>query len=420
MINEKTLLDSWEATGTNYEEFKNLLTELTDCTNFVRVYPVEISVLSFEKVDEEKGYFYELQPCNTGAPQKKFRTRSLPIQKVLAKGDHQHLLNETFANTKVLFFSDGNVFFPAEKVLTKSLVQFGAGGSKMSTPSYERDLYISSLFKDAKKSTFVIREIAGVKKLVSILSAKYQALPQSALCEIVEALEFKNDFGKMETYKWKMNNWTSEIYVEFPEKAEEIQEMYGFKDKIIPGLWFKTSDTGDSSVKIYPTWRKNQSIIFDELSSVKRIHSGKVTLNDIINHVIAQAFKEYSRMPEALANLMTQSITDPSLDFTKTRDVIKNKECIERVIRNAFKELKIVKAIGKGYEMKLREQLCAEFSGSIRYTAYDIATAIMSLPERLEGVNPETKHNLESAVAGAPYIKYYVDKETSADDLILV
>ncbi len=420
MINEKTLLDGWVATGKDYEEFKNLLTELADCTNFVRVNPVEISVLSLISVNEEKARFYELEPCNTGMPQETPRIRSLPIQKVLEKGNYEQLLSETFTNVKALFFSDGNVFFPAEKVITKSLFQFGAGGSKMGTPSYERDLYISSLFRDAKKSTFVIREIAGVKKLVSILSSKYKALPQSALCEIVEALQYVDDFGKMETHKWIMSNWTSEIYIEFPEKAEEIREYYGLKDEFVPGLWFKTSDTGDSSVKIYPTWRRKNSTIFDESTAVKRIHSGTVKLSDIISNVIEQAFKEYSRMPEAMANLMAQSITDPSLDFTKTRDVIKNKECIERVIRNAFKELKIVKAIGKGYEMKLREQLCAEFSGSIRYTAYDIATAIMSLPERLEGVNPETKHNLESAVAGAPYIKYYVDKETSADDLILV
>ena len=125
-------------------------------------------------------------------------------------------------------------------------------------------------------------------------------------------------------------------------------------------------------------------------------------------------------MPEAMCELMSQDLTDPTWDFTKSRDVVKNRECIERVVKNAFKTLGIVKAIGKGNEMKLREQLCAEFSGTIRYTAYDIATAIMSLPERLEGVNPEIKHNLESAVAGAPYIKYSTCKETSAEELILV
>ena len=31
MLNEKTLLDSWVATGKTYEDFKTLLTELSDC-----------------------------------------------------------------------------------------------------------------------------------------------------------------------------------------------------------------------------------------------------------------------------------------------------------------------------------------------------------------------------------------------------
>jgi hypothetical protein len=420
MLNEKTLLDSWVATGKTYEDFKTLLTELSDCTNFVQVDPVEISVLSLMSLNEEKARFYDLQPCNTGGPQEKPCIRSLPISKVLAKGSHEQLLKETFETVKALFFSDGNVFFPAERIMTRSLCQFGAGGLKMGTPSYERDLYISSLFKDAQKSTFVIREIAGVKKLVAILSARYQALPQSALCEIIDALAEINDFGKMETYLWMMTNWTSDIYLEFPEKAEEIQSYYELPDDFIPGFWLRTSDTGDSSVKVYPTWRRGRSISYVEESAVIKVHSGKIELSDIIKDVVEKAFKEYVRLPEAMCNLMTQSITDDSLDLTTPKGVAKNKEDIAKVIKNAFRSLNIVKAIGKGHTKALYEQLCAEFSGSIRYTAYDIATAILSMPERLEGIGTDTKHNLESAVSGAPYIKYFISKEESAEDLILV
>ena len=423
-INEKTLLDSWMATGRTYDEFKKHLTELSDATHFVRVNPVEISVLSLKSVNEDKARFWDLQPCNTGGPQDKTRIRSLAIQNVLKKGSHEQLLKESFENVKALFFSDGKLIFPAERIFTRGMAQFGVGGSKMGVPSYERDLYVSSLFRDARKCTFVIREISGAQKLVSILSERYQELPQSALCNIIEALMKVSDFGTMETYMWMMTNWTSEIYVEFPEKADEIRDFYpALRDDFIPGLWLCTSDTGDSSVKIYPTWRYRNAISYVEESAVRQVHSSRITLESVISSVIDKAFKEYARMPEAMCALMEQSITDDSLDISTPRGMAKNREIVESVIKNAFRSLNIVKAIGIGRTKSLREQLCAEFSGNIRYTAYDIATAIMSMPERLEGVNSVTLHNLESAVAEAPYIKYFAGKtetKEEEEDLVLI
>lgn len=411
MLNEKVLLDDWFTTGESYEDFEECLKELSDCTNFVKINSFEITVLSFASVKEDTARFYTLNPCFAGAPQEIPKTSVLPLHRVLEKGDHAQLLSETFSKVGVLFFSEGTVFFPARKVMTRGLVQFGAGGPAMDTPTYERDLHISSLFKKGLKRTFVVREFAGVKKLVAILSARYKALPQSALCEIIEALKGVEDFGPMKTHLWMMSNWTSDIYVEFPEKAEEIRMYYELPHDFVPGLWLRTSDTGDSSVKIYPTWRRGHSISYVEKAEVRRVHSGKIDIKKVIKTVVNTAFAEYTKFPDAMCKLMAQGITDASWDLTNPSDKEKNRKKMENVIKMAFKTLNITKAIGKGYEKSLREQLCATFTGSIKYTAYDAATAILSLPERLEGVNPETKHNLESAVAEAPYIKYSADEE---------
>lgn len=417
-LDERTLLDDWFATGTEYEDFKETLKELSDVTSFVKVNPMEVSVMSLKSVSEEKAAFWELNPWNAGAPQGILHVKNLAFKKVLEKGNHARLLSDTLNGVKMLFMSEGRVFFPAEKVLSRGLVQFGAGGSAMCKASYERDLYISALFKDARKSTFVVREIAGAKKLVSILSAKYKAFPQSALCEIIDAIE-AGDFGKMDTYSWTVDNWTSNIYVEFPEKAEELREYYDLKDEFVPGLWLQTSDTGDASVKIFPTWRRGRSIVYVEKAAVKRAHSGKVELSELLANVKAKAFAEYTRLPEAMCNLMMQNLTDPAWDLTNPKNVEKNRKLIESVIKKAFKTLNITKAIGKGNKKELMEQLCAEFSGAVAYTAYDVASAIMSLPERLVGVHKLTLHNLESAVSEAPYIKYSAGKMEEESELIL-
>lgn len=417
MINEKTLLNDWIVRGDTYEGFKDALVKLSDCTEFVKVDPCEVSVLSLKSLDEEKAHFWELAPIKTGEPQKDVKVRSLALDKVLERGDHKALLDETLNGVKVLFLSEGRVFFPADRVLSKGLVQFGAGGSAMDEPSYERDLYISSLFKNAKKRTFVVREISGVKKLVAILSARYKALPQSALCEIIDALDAKKDFGKMKVYAWSIDNWTSNIYIEYPEKADEISEYYRMKDRFVPGLWLQTSDTGDASIKIYPTWRRGTSISFVEKSAVKKVHSGKVNLPDMIADVKRNAFAEYTRLPEAMCDLAMQTLTEAAWDLTSEKDQHKNRDMMCAVLKNAFKSLNITKAIGLGNRKALYEQMCAEFTGDIPYTAYDVASSLMSLPERLEGVHPLILQNLQSAVANAPYIKYFAkEKDVESDD----
>lgn len=420
-INEKTLLDAWTVTGTDYEEFKSYLNELSECTEFVKVNPAEVSILSLVSFNDGEARFWDLAPCNTGAPQKVINTRVLRTNKVMELGNHEQLLKETLENVKALFFSGRKVLFPSIRVFTKGMVQFGLGGQAMDKPRFERDLYVSAAFKDAPQSTFVLREISGVKKLFAILSSKYKSLPQSALCEIIEALDI-SDFGEMKVYRWTLDNFTANIYVEFPQKAEEISDYYGFKDKFIPGLWLQTSDTGDASVKVFPTWRCRGSINYIEKASVKKVHSGKVELSDLVGEVQKKAFSEYTRLPEALCNLMSQTLTDESLDLSNPTDIGKNRSNIEKVIKKAFKTLGIAKAIGIKNKQSLQEQVLSEFAGDIPYTAYDIATCFLSLPERLEGVCAATLHNLEAAVSEAPYIKYSVSAkdEESEEDLVLI
>jgi hypothetical protein len=155
---------------------------------------------------------------------------------------------------------------------------------------------------------------------------------------------------------------------------------------------------------------------------VKRVHSGKVELSELMSLIDKKVFSEYAKLPQAMCDLMLQDITEASWDLSNPKDIEKNRKLMESVIKKAFRTLGITKAIGIKNKQSLQEQLCMEFSGGVAYTAYDIASALMSLPERLEGVNSSTIHNLEAAVADAPYIKYGAgkDDEESEEELILI
>jgi hypothetical protein len=61
-------------------------------------------------------------------------------------------------------------------------------------------------------------------------------------------------------------------------------------------------------------------------------------------------------------------------------------------------------------EKKLREAMMNEFDVSIRYTAYDIAMSILSLPERAVFMDKDKDiSELQKACANAPFISYKVD-----------
>ena len=179
---------------------------------------------------------------------------------------------------------------------------------------------------------------------------------------------------------------------------------------MIPGILMTTSDTGDSSFKVCGTWRVDGTNSLVVHSDVKRKHIGDINTEKILEDITNKIFAEYARLPEALCNLMAHDVTDASWDLTTTAGLKANYAEIESTLKAAFNRLGIVKAIGKKMEKKLREAMMNEFDVSIRYTAYDIAMSILSLPERAVFMDKDKDiSELQKACANAPFISYKVD-----------
>ena len=108
-------------------------------------------------------------------------------------------------------------------------------------------------------------------------------------------------------------------------------------------------------------------------------------------------------------------VTDPEWrtklvhkDFVK-----KNKLAVTTAIKNVFKQINLVSAIGKKHEKELYEQLCDEVDPTMEYTAYDIAMMVMSIPGHVSGLPKVYDTPLAKACGKAPYVEYGEITESS-------
>ena len=421
MLKENFLLDDFQEAGTSIEAFAERIKEIASKTTFYKCNSRELSVLSYvDMIDTDKGermQFYEFNPMRVPSEggSLKLSASKLTINPVniLSKGNFEPLLKEVKDNTGVLFYNGTKALFVSKKVLTQRLQPFGLGGDFLADKSMERDLLIAKRFAKGLNRTLVVREINGLKKVFSVLGEKYRHMPQDILIDIYNELP-KDELGDPDCRYWEISHFHSGIRVEFPKKAKELQALYGLPDDFVPGVFLSTSDTGDSSIRVRSVWRTKNS--YSLHGEVARRHSGNIDIKDLFEDIEEKIFAEYAKLPEALCDLMSQDITDPSWDLTNTKDRAKNKAKLENVLKTAFKQLKITSAIGKKAEMALFEQVLDEFDDSMAYTAYDIAVSIMSTPERVSGLHSLLQEKLGEAVGRAPYIKY---ESTKTEPIIL-
>ena len=415
MLNEDFLLDNFQVTGNQFETFEKAIEEITEATKFYKFNSSELAVLSYtNSTDDGRMIFLDFHPLSVpsagGSSNLAEKRVKVNPEKILAKGKFENLIKELIDETGLFFWNGIVCMFVSKRVLTTRLQPFGLGGDFLADKSTERDLMIAKRFGlKAADKTLVIREINGIKKVFSMLGDKYRYMPQGVLIDIYKAIS-PDDLGKADCRYWEINHFYSGIKIEFPEKAAELQAVYGLPSKFVPGVYLATSDTGDCSVKIRATWRIGNACSLHQEVSHK--HSGDVDVEEILDEVKEKIFAEYTRLPEALCDLMSKDITDPSWNLETTKGKSKNAKAVESALKTAFKELKVVAAIGKKAEISLFQQLLDEFDSSIAYTAYDIALAIMSLPARTSGLHSVMQEKLETAVGRAPYINYEGSKTT--------
>lgn len=423
-MGKERLLDSWTELGNDIELFKKILKEMSSTTSVKKTEARNVTLYSKNEnaiTTEEKVPVYVLTPGKIWDLDEKTKQIMLHSgninRKQLVDYGAGDLVDEYERRTKTMLCIDGKVYFTSSNLPSTMGLRTDIKGEAGIVPTLERDILSAQRLNTCDEISFITRTIDGLRKSFAALSGSYAYVPQSFLGDIITRIEADGKLGKMVCNNWSINNIVSEIYLEFPEKAAEISALYEFEDEIVPGLYLAKSDVGECSITIRATWRINNSIIVaDEL---KRKHTGKIISKNILEDVDKIVFSKYTKIPELLCSLMGTDITNPTWAKTVSSKEFNslNSKAIAEAIKHVFNEIGMVSAVGKKTEKSIYEQLCSEVDPALSYTAYDIVTMVMQLPERLTGLTTNSKNMLAKACGQAPFVD--MTKKTKASKVVL-
>ncbi len=264
------------------------------------------------------------------------------------------------------------------------------GGDAMSKPSIGRVVECAKAFylHRPQKIKFIIRTKGKTRVIIAAHSDKYCYVPQTILCDIYRRIA--ENLGETHCLHWEVNHEISHCYVGFPQIASDFAAVYDLPAKVVPGLYFSTSDSGDGSLTIRSIWNINGRNIGGE--AIKRNHRGEIDVERFVDDAWKTIFSKYNAVPERLTELLAIDVPDPAW-----------------TIRSIFKQIELARAsnLGRHATKDLYEALVAELDKKANYTAYDIAMSLLSIPERCAGgLHHSVIEKMESLMYKAIFADY--------------
>jgi hypothetical protein len=435
-LDVKELLDTYEVSGTDYEEFKTQNQKMADMTKNLPVRGASCLFLSLFELPEfqDKGKvsfraFGEEHITDFLLNRKEFPTAIISEKQI-----GEELLNELRKGTQLVINADSDNYIVSSFANTTLCQRSGVKGDTTATrQNVIRNLhYADGIISRNEVVNFVYREIntgkttaSGkpliVKKIFSAMGSQFKPVPQTILSDIVETVTDEAIMGKTVTRCWKINHEYSDIYIEFPDMAEEFQEVYNLPDRMVPGILLSTSDIGNSSIIAKGVLSRGASYVITDEVSVQ--HKGDVEKQDVIEKINEKIFPNVRLLPETLGRLIGLSVLDyDKVDLSTDEGCEKNIEAVGNIIEDvAEKTLK--QHLGVKRLKALTSCLKDEINSSIPYTLYDIAVTYMGIADRLEGIEKTTLDEVRTACAGVPYLlekKHTWKKKNDEDNLILL
>lgn len=427
-----SLLNGWEVEGTDLETFKAVIEDLTERTCEIEVSAKDIEVASYYGMGEYQGRpVYALRSLNQKAISDLETEHFLDApskqnsRKLFVRPDNEDILKEEMVCSHVHLLvpecgtqpgtkPELKHYFISDEALTQLAGKVSLGGTAMQQCTLARDLLLAeTLSKKAGKLKFIVRTVItddtesetgkfSCQKIFGVLTDKYQRVPQDVLYKAIEALQAEKSLGEADVHVWHVDQDFSEIRVEFPEKAADFAAAYGLPEKVVPGLRLCTSETGQSSVIVQPTYRIGSAgyAIGDE--TVKTRHVGDVSTESILEEM-GEVMKNLDSFPKALMDRLGVKIGNADLSSLTGRR--ENKRLVMRCVRAGMKALGINKILGKKGKKAVTDAISAEIKDSVRYTEYDIALIMMGLSNRVAG-SRNTLTKLEKACGRAANIPY--------------
>lgn len=417
------------AAGNDFPTFCAYVRGLVEATRFEQINPQLINIYSFDENTAD--------PKLWERPGKPNAIRYI-VSSHSSKRGHMNLPNSLATQSEML------TAFAKEKTLIKYgkdsyYVLSGTAAhhlcSKMSvgvnSPIIERNNLIMAVLDDAEEDLYWVARVdmnapaevrENCKKLFSVHGRMYAFVPQTVLIALTEKL--REAMGQEKVVGWSVNHYETSIMMAYPEKAEELAALLSkMPDRFIPSARLITSDVGERSLTIeamyhieYEDVNGNWISLNVPFDSYSRSHKGES--NTVSNDFLKNAediWTIWTSIPERLANLLTVNIRYDdvpeilakaleSCAFQK-RQVI-GKMQIASLVGLLSTELGVLWKKDEGRKTEfvvLNEGYC---------NAYEIAIALLSCPQRLEGAEKTSIKTLEQRIGRSvhfPFEKYAVN-----------
>lgn len=363
------LVDTWEVTGSKDKDaLYDLLKELSEATEVIRLKSDSIQLFTVRDLSSStlNGYLHNVKGTVN---------MCIPLDELASKhGANQALLKETVKESYFLI-KLGDEYFYATKHALKTLSQ--RAGSAMGLFAlrdevkirFHRDAgYVAYMGTDLSDCCVMYRKVNNAKKVYAVFTDRYKLLAQYPLIkQMIEG--FEKEMGESDLVYYRVNNFMTEVYLEFPEKAKDFQQVYALPNEVVPGILIHLSDAGDSSFIIDGTTRIGHTIVYVPGSEYTRAHTTNAEMDEIFKFVGESVFAAYTKMPERFVELLQIQIQNPV-------------SCVQAV----GKYLELRKVIGAKLEKNLIESLTEAVNPSVPYTAYDIANMFIEAGADLEWI----------------------------------
>lgn len=431
---ENDLLDKYLVYGTDKAELKAELSNMDEVTHVKVRNGKEIILLSIAKIDKfsepDKTTVYVLSDSYVSGFNE--RGEALHVANASDYKIGKELLKEATRTTGLLAVIDGELFVVGASALGGLSMQTGvAGETTLTRNGIIRDLHFADgLFINNGKTSIVYREVEEgketIRKIYAFLGKRYIQIEQSTLIAILDKIDEESLLGKTDLQYYRMSHAFTDIYVDLPDAAKDIKDVYHLKDDIIPGLFLCTSDTGASAVVCRGTYRIGKNYVV--MNEVAKKHTASNTVESFIESCDKEIFSEFRKLPETLAELMGKEILDYSkIDLTTEGGQEENKGKYAALVESLAKKLMPIQVVPGKVRTAICKAACDEMNPELRYSLYDVAILFMGLTDRTEGLLRAQIENMRKACAKAPYVlmddkfvKSAKTEEKKAEEIVLL
>lgn len=387
-MNMEMLLDNWEISGTDRNKMFETLQDISAATHVCPCRTNQLQLFTVREVTEQGILGYNHNAAGS-------KQKTLTPAEMLKDGITGKLAEELGTQSHLLFHL-GDAAFPSTKKVLKTLCQRAGSGmgdfalrDELNVRFYRDAGYVAYMCTVPAECQVLFRQAGKAKKIYAVFAGRYRIIPQY---DLVKALisDFEKEMGTADITSWRANNFFTEIFVEFPDKARDFSNVYQLKDEVIPGIRVYLSDTGESSFVINGSIRIGRSVTYVPGADYSRAHTKKATVESIADAVGKEIFQEYTKVPERLVELLAVDVKNPALLIPKI---------------SAYCGIK--KEFGATFENSLLQEAEDAITPGVDYTAYDLATLFIDVCADSEGdKSTVTVTKLRSCAAKALFYKY--------------